>query len=760
MSLGKLFNIIKIIKLLIFINMKAIFKYFKELDFISRSYSFEYNDSTIYKTHSGAFFSLITFITAFVIAMMFGREIYERKLPNVNTSLENIEDSVIYLNKFPIIFSLYNNVGKMMDNLFDYLDVDVDFIIYDEIGGPTLAHNYSLILNDNNTYFSEFNEITQEYLKDNKGKSLYLLNFTEYDKIRNLMGGSNSSTIRFQFKFCDLADESRNCKADEEFINSIPFVMVRHVDFNIDSLNYKSPLNPYLKASFYSLAKNTQKIIYKFFLNSYYKSDNGWIFEEIEITHFYFLRYIEYDINIYDSKSNIRNCLNVLFSTEKIQNNVLRNYMKVQELFAKVGGIANAVFIIVRILSYHYLRFIYLSFIRRNSYLEMLDETKKVLNYNAKDNNVNYNINKTVKINCSKFLNSNIPSQVKVIDNDSIIDANNNINSNKSNSIKIYNSKFNSPIKDRKDIYGNKSSFESNMDHSEINPNNSIRKNEYYYTPNNDNIQRISNLPIIEVRNKNNNSNDIIESNTKNRFCRENANDANLVTIDKNLNQAKRSLEFKDEILSINSKTINNNLEKKVYDREPYLKDKNTFSPDKNYLNLGDCQRSSLFNSGYGFNQKNQLNILNKLNDKDNIIDKGKYKDKEDIRLGEKPNELNNNRNNLKYNEFINHNVIDDQKIANNINLIKPELNSYINISSKNRIHSLINNKSKVYEVEEKDLNYFKYILSYICCFCYDKNIKKIYNIELQKVKDLLDIRLFKLFLVKSYYEKFKLSIS
>lgn len=619
--------------------MKQIYKHFQKLDFISRNFSFEHNGSTIYKTYQGAFFSLVTFLSAFIIAFMFGREIYQRKLPNVNTSLETIEDSTLYLNRFPLIFALYNNQGNMIDDIFDYFDIQVDCIVYNESEGPFLTTNYSLILKNDDTRFLEFEDITEEYFNLNKNNSLYIFNFTEYDALRNIMGAQNSNSFRIQFKLCDLTDLKRNCKADIDFINSIPFVMVRHIDFNIDSLSYENPIKPYLKAIFYSVSKKAQKMIYYYFVNSYYESDNGWIFEDKATSHFYTKTDSDYDLNNNESNSNVRNFLTIIFSGDKLQNRVIRNYLKVQELFAKVGGIANAVFIIVKILTFHYLRFTYLSFIRRNSFVDKADEDKISLSQNKILNNYkcqDRNINQVSYENCE---NKHLDSQ----NNDVYI-----------------NNKSNSYI-----------DIPENINNNNINNNNSYA---------------ISNL--VEYANK--------EFNRRNLF--------NDRVNQRNLNS--KILTFSENTNNPIEKTINNT---------------RILNNIANTSNISFIQKSNL-----------KKFVLNSIDNNSNHIKKEKH--------------------------LINNNILpktsQNKDIQSNSQINNEDI-VYKNISSKHRIHCLIKSKL-VIETEEKELSYFKYILSYICFCCYDKGLKKIYNNEFQRVKDLLDIRLFKQFLIKSYYEKFK----
>ena len=53
----------------------------------------------------------------------------------------------------------------------------------------------------------------------------------------------------------------------------------------------------------------------------------------------------------------------------------MRSYMKIQDLFAKLGGIANALMLLASILSYHYLRFSYINFVYNHTF-NLLDIEK------------------------------------------------------------------------------------------------------------------------------------------------------------------------------------------------------------------------------------------------------------------------------------------------------------------------------------------------------------------------------------------------
>ena len=57
---------------------------------------------------------------------------------------------------------------------------------------------------------------------------------------------------------------------------------------------------------------------------------------------------------------NITPISNILFDSPNVIDRITRSYMKIQDLFAKIGGMINALVIVMKILTIHYIRFNYL----------------------------------------------------------------------------------------------------------------------------------------------------------------------------------------------------------------------------------------------------------------------------------------------------------------------------------------------------------------------------------------------------------------
>lgn len=101
--------------------------FFLSFDFISESLSFETNGNKNFKCCFGAFISLMVIIAAIVISSIFGKELFERKLPIVSGYDDHISESKFTLLDFPIFFMISQTRGKILETPFEY------FTIYGEI---------------------------------------------------------------------------------------------------------------------------------------------------------------------------------------------------------------------------------------------------------------------------------------------------------------------------------------------------------------------------------------------------------------------------------------------------------------------------------------------------------------------------------------------------------------------------------------------------------------------------------------------------
>ncbi len=113
----------------------------------------------------------------------------------------------------------------------------------------------------------------------------------------------------------------------------------------------------------------------------------------------------EYKSEISGYYPGITPIVTVLVDSPNIVDNISRSYMKLQDLLAKIGGMINALFIVTKILSFHYLRFLYI--------LKLISISKEEDNKHFNSNKAQESIEKIIYNTQTAKLNNYIPNIAK-----------------------------------------------------------------------------------------------------------------------------------------------------------------------------------------------------------------------------------------------------------------------------------------------------------------------------------------------------------
>ncbi len=101
--------------------------------------------------------------------------------------------------------------------------------------------------------------------------------------------------------------------------------------------------------------------------NNIYKSDNGWILEDYKIYEYVTLSERSLDINPNDGIATKGQMFNISIDSPNLRQITIRNYMKIQELIAKVGGLVKGISIAIQLITFHFLRIQYLKYVYKKS---------------------------------------------------------------------------------------------------------------------------------------------------------------------------------------------------------------------------------------------------------------------------------------------------------------------------------------------------------------------------------------------------------
>lgn len=330
-------------------------KHFKRLDFVSEEIGFEVNDSRIYKTNTGAILSLILFISSFVIAIMTGSNVYKRNEPNVSVSSDFLIESKVYLQEHPFFFSVGDTNGNQYKNYSKYLNFKASKMnsTNSEVQFMGLLNTplHKCTMDDFSPFRGKINdEILEAYLE----MPMTCISFDKEAVIRNPYGSANMSFIDFSFCYCDGDD----CAEDLDFVLKELYVSFYFMNAYVDSNDYNNPIKYYIDVINQRLSYGYLKRKFVRLLNNKFISDNGWLLENKE-TYDYMTLKDTYDEISNPSPSYPSDMYWMTIESPNIREIGKRYYVKIQDLFATVGGIINAILIIINILFSDYLGFIF-----------------------------------------------------------------------------------------------------------------------------------------------------------------------------------------------------------------------------------------------------------------------------------------------------------------------------------------------------------------------------------------------------------------
>jgi hypothetical protein len=355
-----------------------------------------------YKNKS-VFGGILTIILSFLSLsafINFGLQIVEKKNPKVMTG--NLFELSPFLNlskNFPLIVNVIQRGAIPLDDFQTYYNITmVNFYQTMENGIPkkVLTPMKMRICQE-----EDFLNQKKDFLSvANPSNSLYYFCLPQ-DQIIQLWGSIGTSDNNYLALLINKCQNGTDiiCKSDSiitsKFSNMFVQLLVR--DFYFDHNNNTNAEQKYLKAINIPISSDFYKRAYLYFRNVDYNTDNGLIFESFETKTFYQLD--SFKEVIFFSKSAAfypYTLAEISLTMAPLKMILTRNYYKVQNLAADVGGIVKIFTMILSFFNEFIMRK-YLNFelvsgfinINRNFYKKNL---KNKINQNLKSEHTNKDI--------------------------------------------------------------------------------------------------------------------------------------------------------------------------------------------------------------------------------------------------------------------------------------------------------------------------------------------------------------------------------
>jgi len=311
-------------------------KFFKLFDIYGSEFSLRINGQTKFRSVTGGFFSFVTMAIFIWTVISFGRDFYQRKNPKITMQDGFFDEN----DKTTFKGGDYNEKFVILQTEKIYEKVMVPYIITNEadLHSATLCNVDFLI---EKLIVTEKNDPTLDYF------SFYCLRLNDY-----LIGGitsSNYNPLIISFDSCRQTDLSNKCNKFDfsTYGNFILNIWYERTGF---SPNLSNPFEKKWSVKRFIL-DNSKNNFLSFPLMVYkLKDDIGWLYENEEDRIDF-----NFDVNSSYLQANTLNensspyfNLNFYFSDEYKMYS--RNYSKIQDLLAQIGGFMKLVFTIMNLI--------------------------------------------------------------------------------------------------------------------------------------------------------------------------------------------------------------------------------------------------------------------------------------------------------------------------------------------------------------------------------------------------------------------------
>lgn len=347
----------------------------KSLDFLGPDFRFEKSSSAQFQSISGFLFSSVCGIACIVMGLFFGKEVYEKKEPIINISSAFVQYSDVYLDEFPVMFAFIasNGTSLSLETINRYMKVELFEQTMKENGVVKEITDYYGFDNCTNVKFKKYQDMVEKRLNGSQN----LLCVNQQDKrlmFSNAYLALNSTNFNFVFRKC----MSGSCPKDiNEVIENMLITVIYPTSF-VDIFNYPKPVDTYFDEATTQASNFLKRRVYMRFIYNKFTDDRGVVFNTFVPQDFVQLLSVVPDDLLYPKEGPFKDILFWLaLESPKISNLFSRKYMKISDLLAILGGTINSLYIILRVLSSHYLRFIYMDFLRHTVYDVIFDEAEK-----------------------------------------------------------------------------------------------------------------------------------------------------------------------------------------------------------------------------------------------------------------------------------------------------------------------------------------------------------------------------------------------
>lgn len=331
--------------------MERIRRSLKSLDHFGQGINWNIKDQDTCKTELGGVLTLVVVILLSTASWVTGNDIFYKLQPSIFTSVQYYSHRpILTLNKESLPFAVIiqdwyqNNIVNPK-----YFKMEILRFVINNTSGETSNRTLEL----ENCTSDHFPNLNKEYLQ-NIGVLNYFCIKQQYGQVSGYFDEEALSFISLRLSMCN-REINEDCAPREEIES---FISTNSLNFNIyfqnsifDTQNYQQPQVYFISNLYRIVQLNTFKYYGMFLREEVLSTDSGLIFPDI--SYLKNLAYDTYETDLSTMDESLSLAEIDIFSSNN-QVSFTRSYLKVQDLMANIGGLAQFFFIVSEYLTFKF----------------------------------------------------------------------------------------------------------------------------------------------------------------------------------------------------------------------------------------------------------------------------------------------------------------------------------------------------------------------------------------------------------------------
>jgi len=308
---------------------------FKDIDLLGIEPKFTIDRKESFKTNIGSTLTILYVLLAILVFVAFGRDIIEKKNPTILfTKKQNENASFVIDNKFVLMFAIVDNINARplpdQEKMFNFYMTTINMDTKRE--GGLIVTNYPMErcrLENIPTDVSKYNltALTNYWCVGESFKQPMLGTY-----------GGNGQFLRLQLDICKNTTENQNsCFPEDKIYKSIPVFNLHYViqDTILDGYNFYDPGARTFQFGYTKSNINTFSRTFFWFRSVIYETD-----ENILLFSSRQQNYLQLDNTRVEllNQERTKTFFSHVFTLMPVLDNYNRSYIKVQGVFAYIGG--------------------------------------------------------------------------------------------------------------------------------------------------------------------------------------------------------------------------------------------------------------------------------------------------------------------------------------------------------------------------------------------------------------------------------------